>query len=100
MAPPPSSCGKLDETLVMIDTSQSILQSLEEELDNLRRKYQTETESYEQQLGTLRRQHTSLQDINGDLERNLLASRSALSQITTDVSTLQCRYDAMKVITR
>ncbi len=57
-------------------------------------KYRAEAE----QLVSLQRQHTTLEDAHANLQRQLAAAQSALSQLTTDVSTLQCRYDATKVL--
>lgn len=48
-------------------------------------------------LSTLQRDHSSLQTLRTAIELDLTASRSALSQFTADMSTLQCRYDAVKV---
>ena len=48
-------------------------------------------------MASLQREHSSLQMSHSALEMDLVATRSAVSQLTTDMTTLQCRYDALKV---
>ena len=63
----------------------------------MRSRHRTECAEYEEKLAVLERRCRSLTMEKEDLDRNLTICRSSLAQLTTDMATIQGRYDAMKV---